>query len=56
MEEGKAATLLRQLQRRFGPLPDKVVARIGAATIADLDGYADRVLTAKTLDEVLAAD
>jgi len=51
---GKAALVLRQLTRRFGPLPEGTNARLTAATSEELDLLADRVLTARTIEEVLA--
>jgi hypothetical protein len=54
MAQGQAATLLRQLQRRFGPLPDAVVARITTATQAELDRYTDRILDVDRLDALFA--
>jgi uncharacterized protein DUF4351 len=55
-DEGARSILLRQLRARFGALPDVVVARIQAAATPQLDVWADRVLTAATLDEVLVSD
>jgi flagellar biosynthesis/type III secretory pathway protein FliH len=54
MAQGQAATLLRQLQKRFGPLPEAVVARITAATQAELDRYTDRILDVDRLDALFA--
>jgi hypothetical protein len=51
--EGKADLLLRQLALRFGPLAEDVVARVRAASMAELDIFAERVLTAPSLDAVL---
>jgi hypothetical protein len=53
-KEGERRVLLRQLRARFGELPAAAVARIEAADVAELERWADRVLAAKTLDEVLA--
>ena len=50
---GRAELVLKQLTLRFGPLPDVTVQRVRAATIAELDAFAERVLGAKNLDEVL---
>lgn len=50
--EGERAVLDRQLRRRFGPLPSAVEARLGGASTADLEAWADNVLDAATLDEV----
>lgn len=46
--------LLKLLRTRFGALPDDAVARVQAADSAQLDLWAERVLTAATLAEVLA--
>jgi hypothetical protein len=47
-------TLLKQLRKRFGELPDPVRARIEAAGSAQLDAWLDRFVTAASLDEVMA--
>jgi hypothetical protein len=47
-------TLLKQLRKRFGEVPDPVRARIEAAGSAQLDAWLDRVVTAGSLDEVMA--
>jgi predicted transposase/invertase (TIGR01784 family) len=52
-QEGQRLTLLRLLRLRFQPLPENVVARIEAANSEQLELWAERVLTAQTLDEVL---
>lgn len=52
--QGLAQALLRQLGRRFGPLSAAVEARVRAAAPAALEGWLDRVLDARTLDDVLA--
>lgn len=51
--EGQRQTLLKQLAVRFGALSDAAVARIQAATAAQLDRWTERVLTAGKLEEVL---
>jgi hypothetical protein len=48
--------LLRQLAKRFGPLPTETVSRITAAAIPELDRWGERLLDAKTLGEVFATD
>jgi hypothetical protein len=51
--KGSADTLLRQLSHRFGAEAARAVdARIRAASIADLDRFAERILDAATIDEV----
>ena len=51
--EGRTALLLRQLRLRFGPLPEDMLQRVRAADEATLDIWAERILTAATLSEVL---
>jgi predicted transposase/invertase (TIGR01784 family) len=51
--EGKAESVLRILERRFGPLSDDVVARVWAASLEELDQLIDRGLTADTLEGAL---
>ena len=50
---GRAAVLLRQLQLKFGPLPEVVTARVQSASIEELDAWAERILSATSLDEAL---
>jgi hypothetical protein len=54
-EEGQRRMLLKLLDARFGRLPDVTVARVNAAPLADLETWAERVLTAPTLADVLDA-
>ncbi len=52
--EGEVTVLLRLIQLKFGP-PDQTLRQRIAATDADtLLRWSERVLTARTLDEVLA--
>ena len=51
---GRAQVVLRQLARRFGTLDADVVARVRSASSADLDRFADRVLDAVSIGEVVA--
>jgi hypothetical protein len=53
-QEGEAALLRRQLERRFGVLPDWARDRIAAADSAALEEWGLRVLDAGSLDDVLA--
>jgi hypothetical protein len=52
-QEGQRGIVLKQLRIRFGEVPDRVVARLDAATSEQLDRWAERILTAKTIDDVL---
>ena len=47
-------TLKRQLTHRFGPLPARAEQRIDQADEPQLDAWLDRILDAKTVDDVLA--
>jgi hypothetical protein len=52
-KEGERALLLRQLRARFGELPATAVARVESAESALLERWGERVLSAKTLADVL---
>jgi hypothetical protein len=56
MARGEARLLTRQLTRRFGTLPADVTARMEDADTDTLEAWADRLLDARTLDEVFAAE
>jgi hypothetical protein len=51
---GRASTVSKLLRLKFGPLPDAVSERLAQATAAELDGIAERLLFADTLDAALA--
>ncbi|MFT3775348.1 MAG: Rpn family recombination-promoting nuclease/putative transposase [Minicystis sp.] len=51
--EGGRSLLLRQLQARFGDLPEAAAARVESATPKQIERWALRILTADTLDGVL---
>ena len=57
-EEGRrqeaAEILLRQLQGRFGPLPEAVRSRVAVADRATLERWSDQVVGAPTLEAVFA--
>ncbi len=53
MQLDEALLLQRQLTRRFGELSAALLAKLAAATPAQLETWGDRVLDAKSLDEVL---
>jgi predicted transposase/invertase (TIGR01784 family) len=55
LAEGRAGLLLKQLTRRFGPLTDATRARVQSASIEQLETWAERILDALALDEVLAS-
>ncbi|MDE0240652.1 MAG: Rpn family recombination-promoting nuclease/putative transposase [bacterium] len=52
--EGKAELLLRQMERRFGEVPDTVRTRVTGATTDELDAWSDVLLEAATLEDVVA--
>jgi hypothetical protein len=51
--EGRVDLLIKQLTLRFGPLPEAVITRVRTASLDELDRYAERVLSAETLEAVL---
>ena len=52
---GQRKLLLKQLTSRFGKLPEAAVSRVNAAGVTQLETWAERVLTAPTLAEVIDA-
>ena len=52
--QGRRVILRRLLALRFGALPVSVNAQLDAADVVTLDTWAERVLTAATLEDVLA--
>jgi len=50
---GREATVAKLLRLKFGPLPDAVRDRLGRATADELDGVAERLLFASTLEAAL---
>jgi hypothetical protein len=52
--EGKAELLLRQLSLRFGPLTGTVMDRVRTAATPEIEVWAERVLTAASLEAVFA--
>ena len=52
---GQAGLLLRQLELRFGELPEAVRDRVRGASVPELEAWAEAVLDAASLDEVLAS-
>jgi len=52
MQQGEVAVLRRQLQRKFGPLPQWAEERLELAPSEHLERWADLVLDAKTLEGV----
>jgi hypothetical protein len=54
--EGRRELVLKLLRARFGELPEVAVARVNAADVVQLDLWAERVLSASTLADVLESD
>lgn len=52
VREAEQGVLLKQLRVLFGEVPETVVTRIRASKQAELDVWVERVLRAKTLDQV----
>lgn len=51
---GEAKLLLKQLTRRFGPLTEAIRTQVQSASVEKLEAWAERILDATSLDEVLA--
>ena len=52
LRQGEANVVIRQLTRRFGPLPQATQDHLKQATTEQLELWADRVLEAKTLESI----
>ena len=52
--QGEASVIKRLLKRRFERLPDWVEERLDGASRDELEGWADRVIEAKALEDVFA--
>ena len=56
-QEGRAEEamnlLIRQLERRFGPLSEEAIGKLNVADLATLEDWSLRLLDARTLDEAL---
>lgn len=51
-QEGVHELMMRLLKKRFGELPDPIQARLHHASLEQLEEWTERLLDAKTLDEV----
>ena len=49
---GQAELLLRQIQRRFGPVTADITQRVNTATAPQIEFWALNFVDAKTLDDV----
>ena len=56
LEQGQRALLIELLETKFGKLDEQVLRRLEAADALARKRYAQRILTATTLDEVFAAE
>jgi len=55
LEQGERRLLLRQLRRRFGAAVDgEIERRLASATAEQVEVWAERVLVAATLTELMA--
>ncbi|MBK1692977.1 hypothetical protein CKO33_12475 [Ectothiorhodospira mobilis] len=53
MQQGEAQTLLRLLERKFGPeARSRFQSRVEKADPAELDQWIDRILTAERVEQV----
>ncbi|MBU0501475.1 MAG: DUF4351 domain-containing protein [Gammaproteobacteria bacterium] len=54
--EGGVRLLTRQLEHRFGPLPQAVHDRLAAASEGQLEAWGEAVLTAPSLDALFSGE
>lgn len=52
LREGAMETLLRQMHRRFGPVPDWVHARLARANLEILKAWTEKILEAGSIDDL----
>lgn len=52
-QEGQVELLLRQMNRRYGPVPEWAAERLRAASRAQLDSWAEAIFDAPTLEALL---
>jgi hypothetical protein len=52
--EANRETLLRQLEKKFGRVPEAARQRVGDAAHPEVERWLDLVLTATTLEEIFA--
>jgi hypothetical protein len=50
---GRASLIFRQLSIKFGPLDERVSSRVREASVIELDAMGERLLTARSLQDVL---
>jgi len=55
MQQGEALALQRLLTKRFGVIPAEVQAKITAASTEQVDVWLDKVLDAKSLDDMFGS-
>ncbi|MBF0307514.1 MAG: hypothetical protein HQL41_17925 [Alphaproteobacteria bacterium] len=53
--EGEASALIRLAEKRFGPLPADLRARILAADAATVEAWLDRLMDAPSLEALFSA-
>ncbi len=56
LQEGEARLLLRQLQKRFGEVPDWVRARLNDAPLEQLESWGERLLDAASLEALFSEE
>jgi hypothetical protein len=56
LKKGEAALLTRQLQRRFGELPNSVHTRLHGARIDEIESWGERLLEVSSLEELFTEE
>ena len=54
VQQGELTLLRRLIEKRFGPMPQWAEERLAARSAAELEELGERVLTAKTIEEMFA--
>jgi hypothetical protein len=55
VQEGELAILRRLIEKRFGPLPGWASERLAALPACDLEDLSERLLDAKSVEELLGS-
>ena len=53
MQKGESAMLIRQMERKFGPLEDRTRCKVESADVDTLLEWSERILEARSIEEII---